>query len=334
LSLRRAVIGLDEDSVWGTLAERNGGGARPGGNGTGRGSQARRVVVVSNESSVLSLFEAAMGIGDSLVAATGEDELRAALASKAETVVLDLPAGERVEAWERVRTLHAGMVLIAVDSQAETEEWPPDLARRFLVRPLDADDIAAALAVRPMILREPAAARRRRLDQGRRPPLVPPPALPPDRTPAAIEPARRLSSGESLWEQPGEPDQRPATPSPGPGQARPDARARGRVGLLVGAMVLLLVATAVGGIAFGRATANPDRIVRDVARSSIPTPSTPASGAPIVVVREKTPAACDAALSDADAAVSYLVGNIRDQRLSQSMQRYQQNRRACREASR
>lgn len=60
-------------------------------------------------------------------------------------MVLDVPAGKRVEAWERVRTMHAGMVLVAVDSQAETQDWPSDLARRFLVRPLGASEIVAAL---------------------------------------------------------------------------------------------------------------------------------------------------------------------------------------------
>jgi len=108
-----------------------------------------------------------------------------------------------------------------------------------------------------------------------------------------------------------------------------------RVGIMVGAMLLLLVGTAVGGITIGRATASPDRTGLEAA---VPPPtsgsSTPTTAARSVVIREKTPDACDAALADADAAVSYLVGNIRDQRLSQSMQRYQENRRACREASR
>jgi hypothetical protein len=122
---------------------------------------------------------------------------------------------------------------------------------------------------------------------------------------------------------------------PLPSRAGPRARMNPRVGIMVGAMLLLLVATTVGGIAIGRATASPDRTGLEAAVPSPPPgSSTPTTSAGSVVVREKTPDACDAALTNADAAVSYLVGNIRDQRLSQSMQRYQENRRACREASR
>jgi hypothetical protein len=101
--------------------------------------------------------------------------------------------------------------------------------------------------------------------------------------------------------------------------------------LLVALVALLLVATSAGGIAIGRATA-PDETSGSGASAG--TPATPSTAAPGVVIKEKAPAACDAALSDADAAISYLVGNVRDDRLSRSMQSYQQNRRACRAASR
>ena len=316
--------------------------------------------MLSNEPSVRATFEMAIGEQQRLIVASGFDELRAALEAPAETVVVDVTASERLDAWERVRTQHAGMVLVAVDSQDETREWPPDAARRFLVRPLHAEEIVAALAVHPRILREPPAARRRRLAQARRPPVVPPPAVAPDHTPAAIEPVRRLSTGESLWKEPGdqadptaadappEPHasgsaaappapERPAPGRPGsqpplPGLGRLD---RQRSRLTAAVMLLLLLATAAGGIAIGRATASPDRGGPGTATPAASTPlSTPSTAAPDVVIQEKTPAACDAALAAADAAVSYLVGNIRDQRLTESMQRYQQNRRACREASR
>jgi hypothetical protein len=226
--------------------------------------------------------------------------------------------------------VHSGMVLVTMDSQAETEDWPPDLARHFLVRPLRAEEIVAALAVRPRILREPAAARRRRLAQVRRPPVVPPPAPAADEALGPVEPMKRLSSGESLWEEPGEPAPLPKAPSAEPARAEADRR---RSWPTAAAMIALLVATTVGGIAIGRATASPEP-ARPGAAVPPAAPTTPGTAAPVVVIKEKTPEACNAALSDADAAVSYLVGNIRDQRLSDSMQRYQQNRRACREASR
>src|SRR5262245_18102178 len=101
------------------------------------------------------MFETAIDAQQRLVVAEGTDELRTALDSPAEIVVIDLPEAARIDAWERVRSQHDGMVLVAVDSQAETREWPPDVARRFLVRPLHSEEIVAALAVRPRILREP-----------------------------------------------------------------------------------------------------------------------------------------------------------------------------------
>ncbi|HZD74813.1 MAG TPA: hypothetical protein VE776_13185, partial [Actinomycetota bacterium] len=95
----------------------------------------------------------------------------------------------------------------------------------------------------------------------------------------------------------------------------------------------LLVAIAVGGIAIGRATASPDQRPRagpPTTGTATPSASTATPGA---TGKQKVPAACDAALADADAALSYLVGGIRDQRLTQAMQRYQEHRRACRESS-
>jgi hypothetical protein len=350
------------------LTEQNGKGAVPARNGAGQELQSQTVLLLSKDPDERGVFETAIGPDQRLIVTSGIDELRTALDCPADTVIIDLPASERVAAWERVRARHAGMVLIAVDNQTETEDWPPDLARRFLVRPLHTEEVAAALAVRPRILREPPAARRRRLAQARRPPVVPPPApageLPPP--PEKIEPVRRLSTDESLWEETGEreptaasgttaaadatsspPRGEPAggelvrtgaagTP-PAVGELEPPAgpaggRSRGRSRLTAVAMLLLLVvATAVGGIAIGRATASPEPKNPRVATPSSAPGSTAAPGA---VVREKTPAACDAALDDADAALSYLVGNVRDQRLTQAMQNYQRDRSACRAASR
>jgi hypothetical protein len=400
------------------------------------------VILVSSDASLLALFERAVSEHDKPVVAATEDELRAALASKAETVVIDAPPAERLEAWHRVRRLHAGMVLVVVDHQSETKDWPSDVARRFLVRPLVEDEIVTALAVRPKILREPAAARRRRLAQARRPPVVPPPIAAPEPPSAGAEPVRRLSTEENLWSEthpeppapgtpappapptalglpappaappaaapaPGPPaaSETPAPPSPptssapprptpeprsapdpkgvpiegteaagiapaggpdplvaenaapapaapavGPPPRRTPAADRTtaagdrmpspppyrRLGLVAAGIVLLLLLTTAGGIAIGRATANTEPSAANApaaSPSSTPGTSTPPTTAPPRVVF-KTPAACDAALSDADAALSYLVGNVRDKRLNKSMQSYQQNRKACRAAAR
>jgi hypothetical protein len=383
------------------------------------------VVLLSDEPDLRSLFERALGGNESLVVAGGDEELRRALATPAATVAISVGVTDRIRSWQRVRELHHGMVLVAVDTADQTQGWPPDVARRFLVRPFGVEEIGAALAVHPRILREPAAARRRRLARAQGPPVIPPPlALPPP--PAAeVEPVRRLETGESLWDTPAAPDEpapaaagepaatgrgdpAPAKPLPAqPTPAKPGAKAdvpslappagseraatgtaergeagstqsaaaaaapsetargtatttrerartngtapapaapprqpeaaaspaarpeRRRAGLLVTLVALLLVVTSAGGIAIGRATA-PDQT--GGSGTSAGTPATPSTAAPGVVIKEKAPAACDAALSDADAAISYLVGNVRDDRLTQSMQSYQQNRRACRAA--
>jgi hypothetical protein len=382
------------------------------------------VILLSDEQDLRSLFERALGRNECLVVAGDGEELRRALEVPAATVVISVGVSDRIASWHRVRELHHGMVLVTVDSAEQTHGWPPDVSRRFLVRPFGVEEIVAALAVHPRILREPAAARRRRLAKAQGPPVIPTLALPPPPE-AGVEPVRRLETKESLWDTPAEPEDpepaagaeaaatdradpaparavaprpapkplpAPATraepPPPAPASsergaaassgdeapgttkraagasAEPGRRAatttrerarsngtapapaapprqrepvappaarpeRRRVGVLVAVVALLLVATSAGGIAIGRATA-PDQTGGSGASAG--TPATPSTAAPGVVIKEKAPAACDAALSDADAAISYLVGNVRDDRLTKSMQSYQQNRRACRAA--
>jgi hypothetical protein len=361
------------------------------------------VILLSNEPDLRSLFERALGPDDSLVVARHHEELRQALASPASTVVISVQAFDRIAAWHRVRQLYGGMVLVTLDNDEQAHGWPPDAARRFLVRPFGAEEIRATLSAHPRILREPPAARRRRLARAQKPPVIPPPALPPPPD-ATVEPLRRLGTGESLWDTPAEPDEaepadaaaepaarapakqppevapdrpappevqreRPAAPSQ-PERAAIDAppaeparastttpreRARSngtapapaapprqqpprqqpaaplaghpdrrRMGLLLGVLALL-VATSVGGIAVGRASAPDPSGASDRPASSLATPSTAAPGA-----APKVPPACDAALSDADQAIARLVANIHDDRLTKALQDYQQHRRACR----
>jgi hypothetical protein len=369
------------------------------------------VILLSNEPDLRSLFERALGPDESLVVARHHEELRQALASPASTVVISVQAFDRIAAWHRVRQLYGGMVLVALDNEGQVHGWPPDAARRFLVRPFGVEEIVAKLSAHPPILREPAAARRRRLARAQTPPVIPPPALPPPPD-EAVEPLRRLETGESLWETPAEPDEaepadtgtepaarapakqppvrrdRPAPPEAAPDRPAPPevrrerpaapsqperaaiaapaaepARAtatttrerartngtmpapaapprqqpaappvgrpdRRRLGLLVGVLALL-VATSAGGIAIGRATA-PDPSGTPARSAS--SPATPSTAAPGAV--PKVPAACDAALSNADAAIARLLANVHDDRLNKAMQDYQQNRKACRAAPR
>ncbi|HZD38800.1 MAG TPA: hypothetical protein VE664_09185, partial [Actinomycetes bacterium] len=134
------------------MTEQNGSGAAPVRNGAGQELEPQTVLLLCREPDERRLFDRALGDEQRLIVAGDAEELGEALDSPADTVVIDLPAPERRKAWERVRARYAGMVLVAVDDPDEARDWPPDLARRFLVRPLRSEEIAAALAARPRIL--------------------------------------------------------------------------------------------------------------------------------------------------------------------------------------
>jgi ABC-type bacteriocin/lantibiotic exporter with double-glycine peptidase domain len=188
-------------------------------------------------------------------------------------------------------------------------------------------------------------------------------AAPPDaaRTP---QPAPRLSSEESLWEvdtgtaparvaptppavvpsaigspadaKAADQDAAPLPVPPGAeaprdGLRRPSRRVLAEV---AGALVLVVVA-GLGGIAIGRESQPADRIdvsaIHPNPTLSVTTAPSPPSGSGKV---QAPAASCLSALDSADAAISYLIGNIRDERLSRSIQQYQADRRACRERMR
>jgi ATP-binding cassette subfamily B protein len=169
------------------------------------------------------------------------------------------------------------------------------------------------------------------------------------------QPTPRLSSDESPWEvdtgtapapvapeptaepEPDDQDAAPPPPAPLGAEAPPDRLRRPSRRVLAevaGALVLAVVA-GLGGIAIGRGSQPADRIDRSAIHRN-PTPSvttapSPASGSGKV---QAPAASCLSALDSADAAISYLIGNIRDERLSRSIQQYEADRRACRERMR
>jgi hypothetical protein len=228
----------------------------------------------------------------------------------ADTVVLDLPLRLRWAAFQQVRERYSGRLIVTVSSEWETAGWLPDPACWFLVRPFGTEEVMRAL-------RAP----------------VPATAPAPRPAEAAPESARvaRLSSEESLWEV----DSGAAAPSGAPaptaapvGLRRPSRRWLAEV---VGALILVIVA-GLGGIAIGRASVAPDRIDVSAIHPAL-RPSATSQASPPATGKEvlASAASCLSALDRSDAAISYLVGNIRDQRLSRSMQQYQADRRACRE---
>jgi len=115
-------------------------------------------------------------------------------------------------------------------------------------------------------------------------------------------------------------------PDPDPAEPRP-RRGLLRVDLLiaVAAVVLLLVGFLLGVAVTRAGTEEP----RPVAQTAAPAPSTS-----IPVRPGPPPRECLVAMERADAAIAYLVGNIRDQRLSDTIQEFVESRRACQAAVR
>jgi hypothetical protein len=156
------------------------------------------------------------------------------------------------------------------------------------------------------------------------------------------EAPKRLSSDESLWgeqeskrkrggpafgvrvdqlpqEEPGGTLTTPTASLPAP-QRRWRLR---RVDLLIAAAALVLLLV---GFLFGLAV-RPER----------PPPAqaaAPATVTSLVPPSAPPPRACLVAMERADAAIAYLVGNIRDQRLSDTIQEFVESRRACQAALR
>jgi hypothetical protein len=159
------------------------------------------------------------------------------------------------------------------------------------------------------------------------------------------EAPKRLSSDESLWGEQESKRKRggpafgvrvdqlsqdepgggtlttPTAPFPAP-QRRWRLR---RVDLLIGAAALVLLLV---GFLLGLAV-RPERPPPAPARAAAPVTVT--SLAPQQV---PPPRACLVAMERADAAIAYLVGNIRDQRLSDTIQEFVESRRACQAAMR
>jgi hypothetical protein len=121
-----------------------------------------------------------------------------------------------------------------------------------------------------------------------------------------------------------------ASQPPGWPQGQPRRSGRGRH-LLAAALALGLFAagTAVGSMLTDGAR-DPARPARAAPTTSgMPTTAAPTTTAP---PRAVSPAACLSAVDEADAAISYLVTNVRDQRLARTMQRYRAASRVCRRA--
>jgi hypothetical protein len=155
------------------------------------------------------------------------------------------------------------------------------------------------------------------------------------------EAPKRLSSDESLWgEQESKrkrggpafgvrvdqlPEDEPGGTLTTPSTSFPAPRRRWRlrrVDLLIAAAALVLLLV---GFLLGLTVRPDERPAPAVAPASVTSPA-PRPAPP--------PRACLVAMERADAAIAYLVGNIRDQRLSDTIQEFVESRRACQAAMR
>ena len=103
----------------------------------------------------------------------------------------------------------------------------------------------------------------------------------------------------------------------------------------VASALVLAVVAGLGGIAIGRGSQPADRVDVSAIHPNLTPSVTTAPSPPSGSGKIQAPAAsCLSALDSADAAISYLIGNIRDERLSRSIQQYEADRRTCRERMR
>ena len=149
-------------------------------------------------------------------------------------------------------------------------------------------------------------------------------------------PSKRLSSDESLWERAPEREPAPAE-GPGPAPSDPDGRRplwrrALRVDLLLAGAAVALLAV---GFVLGMAVSGPGSPPPATSPPSVPaTAQAPATVTSIVVQPGPPPRSCRNAIEWADKAIAYMVGNIRDDRLSTAIQEFIDSRRACQRAVR
>jgi hypothetical protein len=305
---------------------------------------------------------------EQLTVVDSADALAGPAGAQVDAVVVDLPAESRRAACERVRQRYPGPLVVPVDDGGEVAGWPPDPARRVLVRPFPVAELVTRLEPTSMSSHEQAAAARRQV-RLRPLGLIRPswaelagPAAraleaerPGGADPAAAGPApERLSVDQSLWHPPVLPA--PAgRADPGGRQAAADHRdapedrtraATGRDGTTweLPSPAGRLVAAAGGRRAALRLALAAAVVVTMLlagflvganAAGGRPNPVTattpPSTAVPTTTADGPPPEsqACLDALDDADAAISYLAGRVDDGRLSKALRQYKEHRRIC-----
>ncbi|HEV8164990.1 MAG TPA: hypothetical protein VGR74_11185, partial [Actinomycetota bacterium] len=103
------------------------------------------VVLISRDHRLGAILTMALPTPEGLTLLGSAAEVPDAPEAAIDAVVLDLPADARRVAYEELRQRYEGRVVVPVDHARDTNGWPPDAKRRFLVRPFQVADLIAGV---------------------------------------------------------------------------------------------------------------------------------------------------------------------------------------------
>jgi hypothetical protein len=168
------------------------------------GGRPVNVVLISRDHRLGAILTMALPTPEGLTLLGSAAEVPDAPKAAIDAVVLDLPADARRVAYEELRQRYEGRVVVPVDSARDTNGWPPDAKRRFLVRPFQVADLIAGVQEPQETSVAERAARYRRLFRWNRhqapafPDLVTPPAA--EQPPTGQPPAASAERFEEPFE--------------------------------------------------------------------------------------------------------------------------------------
>jgi hypothetical protein len=164
------------------------------------------VVLISRDHRLGAILTMALPTPEGLTLLGSAAEVPDAPEAAIDAVVLDLPADARRVAYEELRQRYEGRVVVPVDHARDTNGWPPDTKRRFLVRPFQVADLIAGVQEPQETSVAERAARYRRLFRWNRqqapafPDLATPPAA--EQPPAEQPPAASAERFDEPFDEP------------------------------------------------------------------------------------------------------------------------------------
>jgi hypothetical protein len=160
------------------------------------------VVLISRDHRLGAILTMALPTPEDLTLLGSAAEVPDASEAAIDAVVLDLPAEARRDAYDELRQRYEGRVVVPVDNARDTNGWPPDAKRRFLVRPFQVADLIAGVQEPEETSVGERAARYRRLFRWNRQqaPAFPDLATPPAAEQAPDEPAAEAERSDEPFE--------------------------------------------------------------------------------------------------------------------------------------